>query len=472
MRILKLKISFNNLITLFFVLGLFFLPFNSYEGIAAFGEYKKDSAAIFFLLGSTLIFLRALMIGKIIVPFKNPIYQAFLLFFVWCVISTFINIQEISTSTLKSISGIERFFRQIISITIAGIVFLIFYYNVFILYDTKTLFIKIRRIVFYTFSVVIVYSFFEILIAKFKVTRLEPIFYLFDYFPFTQPFIDLNNSRISSVSFEPPALATYLIFISTWMFSYILTHKGFKKYLPTIFVLLLAFLTGSRSALFFVLFQYLVIFILVLIKTKYKNQVLKLLKYSFLVLLLLFLFKGKTIATYVYEKGTSFSVDEGIHRVSNKSRLGIQYTSLLVFLESPIYGVGFGQQAYRARHLYPKWATENNWEFRLKYLNEKHPKIPPGYNLYTRILAETGGVGFFIFSFFIFIAIATAFLIYKKDNIDNELKLVVLVALIGYTLNGLKIDSFRPFGLWIHLALLLKLTQHIKLRIFSHNEIK
>lgn len=472
MKKLKIKISFNKLLTLFFVLGLFFLPFNSYEGVAAFGEYKKDSAAIFFLLGSVLLFLRALETGKIVIPLNNPIYQIFIIFFIWCFMSTLINIPEISTSTLKGINGLERFFRQIISITIAGVIFLTFYYNVFILYDIKTLFVKIRRIVLYSFIVVLIYAFFETLITKFGFQGLLPFFNLFDYFPFTSPSIDTNLFRISSVTFEPPALATYLIFSSTWMFSYILTHNGFIKYLPTIFVILLTFLTGSRSALFFVLFQYLLIFVLILFKTKYKKQVLKLLKYSFLILALLFLFKGKTLATYIFEKATSFSVEEGDHRVSNKSRLGIQYTSLLVFLESPIYGVGFGQQAYRARYLYPKWATENNWEFRLKYLNEDHPKIPPGYNLYTRILAETGGVGFFIFLFFIFLAIVTAYLIYKKDNLNNEIKLIVLVALIGYTLNGLKIDSFRPFGFWIHLALLLKLTQHTKFRILNHNEVK
>lgn len=81
-------------------------------------------------------------------------------------------------------------------------------------------------------------------------------------------------------------------------------------------------------------------------------------------------------------------------------------------------------------------------------------------------------MGFFIFLFFIFLAIVTAYLIYKKDNLNNEIKLIVLVALIGYTLNGLKIDSFRPFGFWIHLALLLKLTQHTKFRILNHNEVK
>ena len=61
--------------------------------------------------------------------------------------------------------------------------------------------------------------------------------------------------------------------------------------------------------------------------------------------------------------------------------------------------MGFGQQAYKARPKYPKWATENNYEFRLWYLNDKVKSFPPGYNLYTRLLAETGIIGFFIFSF-------------------------------------------------------------------------
>ena len=57
--------------------------------------------------------------------------------------------------------------------------------------------------------------------------------------------------------------------------------------------------------------------------------------------------------------------------ISNRSRFGIQYTSLLIFAENPFFGVGFGQQGFHAKDKYPEWVTKNNYEFDLFYLNEE-----------------------------------------------------------------------------------------------------
>mgnify|MGYP003332648669 CR=1 FL=1 len=74
------------------------------------------------------------------------------------------------------------------------------------------------------------------------------------------------------------------------------------------------------------------------------------------------------------------------HALSNKSRFGIQQAMFEVFLENPISGTGYGLQAFESWKKYPNWAKNNNWEFRLKYLNQNDKKFPPGYNLYLRIL--------------------------------------------------------------------------------------
>ena len=58
---------------------------------------------------------------------------------------------------------------------------------------------------------------------------------IFDYFPFTEAKIDPRGNRISSVTFEAPALGTYLLSISGWMFSYIITSNSKWKYIPTIY---------------------------------------------------------------------------------------------------------------------------------------------------------------------------------------------------------------------------------------------
>ena len=142
--------------------------------------------------------------------------------------------------------------------------------------------------------------------------------------------------------------------------------------------------------------------------------------------------------------------------VSNQSRLGIQYASLQVFKENPLFGVGFGQQTFHNRFHYPSWATLNNYEFRLFYKNEMISNFPPGYNIYVRILTETGLIGFLIFlSLIILIFFLCLNIIKSKSDEKNVLGTVLLVSFIGFFINWLQIDSFRIYGIWICFAILI-----------------
>ncbi|MGV6828235.1 MAG: O-antigen ligase family protein [Flavobacteriales bacterium] len=285
---------------------------------------------------------------------------------------------------------------------------------------------------------------------------------LFDYFPFTETEIDRWHSRISSVTFEPPALGTYLLTISGWMFSYIITENGLKKYFPAISVVLLSLFSDSRSAIFIVFLQSF-IFIIILIKEKRYNQIfIKIMTAITFIVLIIATIKGKEISEYVLAKTTSFGFKDNDHSISNKSRFGIQYTLFQIFLENPISGVGFGQQAFVSKNKYPKWATKNNWEFKLKYLNEDEPSFPPGYNIYFRIMAESGIIGFLIFIFLLFLILyLCVFYIYRKNN-ESLFFVVIFISMIGFFIQWVQTDSFRVFGFWINLALLIKLTQNTK----------
>ncbi|RRO22291.1 O-antigen ligase family protein [Flavobacteriaceae bacterium 14752] len=283
---------------------------------------------------------------------------------------------------------------------------------------------------------------------------------MFDYFPFTESWLDYRNGRLSSVSYAPPVFGMYLMTIAGWMFSYILTHKGLKSVIPTILVVVFVFLSGSRSALFVVIVQLLVFLFYLIKKRKYHSNLIKIAVIAFILSTPFLILKGKVFGEYVYDKVTSFDLDDGTHSISNKSRLGMIYTSGLVFLENPIKGVGFGQVAYEARSLYPAWATKNNWEFEHNYLDNSSKVFPPSYNIYTRLLAETGIIGFSLFTLFIIILI---YVCYKKVGLKNEetiFYLTLLVSFTGYAFNWLQVDTFRVFGFWICLALLIATTKN------------
>ncbi|AEM70409.1 O-antigen polymerase [Allomuricauda ruestringensis DSM 13258] len=436
-----------------FFLGLFFLPFNSFEGYKYIGEFTRDGSILFFL---PIPILAILLKGKFIFPANDIIYQAFLLFFIWIVFSMTLNLFDAHEYYFKGMNGYTRFTRQIFSLLISSVYLFLGYYLVFRGMEPQKLFFTLRKVIFFSFVLVSAYAFLEFLILRLHLTSLEKLIKVFDFFPFTEVKLDYRNRRLSSVTFEPPALATYLFSVSGWMFSYIVTGKGVKKYIPGLIVVFLCLFSGSRSSLFFIGVQ-LAAFVWVLLRKKdYRKYFKRVLIYSLIAGLFAGALFGRTISAYIIDKATSFSIKDDQLSNSNKSRLGIYTASWLVFLENPIVGAGYGQQAFLAKDKYPDWAVKNNWEFRDKYLNENDPSFPPGYNLYLRLLAETGLIGLLIFALFSFMIVTRCLKLIKSDDDTIEIfGLVLFVSMIGFFLNWFKMDTFRVYGFWIGLALLI-----------------
>ena len=225
----------------------------------------------------------------------------------------------------------------------------------------------------------------------------KPLLNLFDYFPFTEAKTDMRLRRISSVTFEPPALGTYLLSIAGWMFSYILTEKKNFKYLPTVIVLFLGFMSGSRAAFFAIIIQFIIASIIFLKNKNLTRNLYRVIIGFSTVSILTITYFSEPIYNYIKKEINSFKLDDSTHSLSNKSRFGIQQAMFYVFLENPISGTGYGLQAFESRKKYPTWAKKNNWEFRLKYLNQNDKRFPPGYNMYLRILSENRVGRLFVF---------------------------------------------------------------------------
>lgn len=463
----KIRTFFDSPLSYTFIaLGIFFIPFNSYDGIPFLGEFSRESCFLFFSFAFFIEALRFVYTHKIKIPLKNPIFIILILTLVWFLLSYFLNYFDISGYYIKKTSGNERFLRQYGALIISSVFLLLTYYNIFRRFSIKWLFTSIRKIFFYSFLVVTVYTLIEACIIYLNMRFLDPLLRIFDYFPFQETWVDYKSGRLSSVSYAPPVFGMYLMTIAGWMFSYMITHKSILYTIPTFLILVFTFLSGSRSALAVIFFQ-LIVFLLYLIK--HRNYHKRLIKIGLVVFILstpFLILKGKIFGEYIVDKITSFNLDDSTHAISNKSRLGIIYTSGLVFLENPIKGVGFGQQAYAARPLYPKWATKNNWEFEQKYLNDDIKVFPPSYNVYTRLLAETGIIGFSLFTLLIITIIYTSYMKTIKKNQYAVYYLVLLTSFSGYAVNWLQVDTFRIFGFWICLALLLILTNNnVKLKI-------
>ena len=451
-----MKINLNILnISLFLILsGIFFIPFNSWEGIPFLGEYYRDSCLLFFIAA----FLILLFKKKIKLPLHSPIFYALVIFFIWALLSTFLNIETVSQYYFKQTSGTIRFIRQFLSLIIAAFILPITFYNCFLNFATEKILYKIRRAIYYSFIIVTIYSIIEVLIVKFNLLFLKTtVLNLFDYLPFVDAKTDPRLARISSVTFEPPALGTYLITIFSWMCSYIITSKSYYKYIPSILVILLAFISGSRAAFFIILIQAIIFIAVISQSQQYSKLFTKIVVALSITISAGLIISAPKIISYLDNEIQSFKLDDADHSLSNKSRFGIQYAMYEVFLENPIIGVGYGQQAFESRAKYPSWAKTNNWEFRLKYLNQNNKRFPPGYNLYLRLVSETGIVGLGIFLLFI-----SYILIWCYNNINsknNLLGIIIFISILGFLLNWLKMDTFRIYGFWICLALIFSFSK-------------
>ena len=433
------------------------MPFNSWDGIPFLGEYYRDSCVLFFIAA----FLILLFKKKIKLPFHSPIFYILVIFFLWALLSTALNTETVSQYYFKQTSGTTRFIRQFLSLIIAAFILPITFYNCFLNFETEKLLYKIRRVIYYSFIIVIIYSIVEVLIVKFNLQFLKkPVLNLFDYFPFVDAKTDLRLGRISSVTFEPPALGTYLITIFSWMCSYIITSKSYYKHIPSIAVILLAFISGSRAAFFIILIQAIIFIVVISQSQQYSKLFTNIIVALSITISTGLIISAPKIISYLDNEIQSFKLDNADHSLSNKSRFGIQYAMYEVFLENPIIGVGYGQQAFESRSKYPSWAKRNNWEFRLKYLNQNNKRFPPGYNLYLRLASEVGIVGVGILLLFI-----SYILIWCYNNINsknNLLGIIIFISIVGFLLNWLKMDTFRIYGFWICLALIFTSTKPIK----------
>ena len=447
---MKLDLNILNVSFVLILAGIFFMPFNSWEGIPFLGEYYRDSCVLFFLLA----FFTILFKKKIKLPFHSPIFYSLIIFLVWAALTTFINFETVLQNSFKQTSGVVRFLRQYFSLVLAAFVLPITFYNSFLKINSKRLIYSIRKVIYYSFVIVIIYSLIEILIVKFNMINLKkPLLNIFDYFPFVEAKTDLRLKRISSITFEPPALGTYLITIFSWMCSYIITSKkSYFKFLPALLVIGLAFVSGSRAAFFIIIIQAIVFVFAISQSYQYNKTFSKIVLTSLIAISVGLLVYAPKIINYVDNEIQSFKLNDEDHSLSNKSRFGIQYAMYQVFLDNPVIGTGYGQQAFDARSKYPSWAKRNNWEFRLKYLNQNSKRFPPGYNLYLRLAAETGALGLLGF-----LLVILYIMIWCYNNLKmqkNLLAIIVFVSMAGFMLNWLKMDTFRIYGFWICLALI------------------
>ncbi|MCZ8197454.1 MAG: O-antigen ligase family protein [Flavobacterium sp.] len=323
----------------------------------------------------------------------------------------------------------------------------------------EDIFLKVRRVFLITLIFAFILGFFETLYTVFGIGKAKSIIELLNYFPFVEK--DIFLDRISSIGNEPPDLALFLISTCSWMLSYIYTEKSIGKYLPTIMILFLTYYSGSRTALIVIFIQLSIFLYIITPKQQFFLIVQKGVLIIFSLSLILVIFESDKVLKSVENKIESLNFKKNLTKnISNQSRFGIQYASLQVFKDNPIIGVGYGQQSFYSRNYYPGWAKKRNYEFKELYENSAVKSFPPAYNIYTRVLAETGIVGFCILLYFIIYVLYSLNKHLRIHNKDNFVLILILyTTLFGLFLYWLQNDTFKIYVLWLSIAIFIKIKQ-------------
>ena len=142
-------------------------------------------------------------------------------------------------------------------------------------------------------------------------------------------------------------------------------------------------------------------------------------------------------------------------KINAGGRFAYLWAETKIFLAHPFWGTGLGGSGFRLYDQLPDWALTNNPEV-TKQLVQTSRIFPNSKNLYLRLLAETGIIGFSIFMAFLLGILAQIgdFLRDPQRKLAGVAGLFSFVAIVSYYLMQ---DSFAMPELWINFGIVVGL---------------
>ena len=147
------------------------------------------------------------------------------------------------------------------------------------------------------------------------------------------------------------------------------------------------------------------------------------------------------------------SIEDFIVQNSAGARAAYTFGALGAYDESPWFGVGVGASGfYIYKHL-PDWAMTSVPEI-AKQLSPDSRLYPNPKNMYARLLAETGLIGFFIFLAFQFHLLGDILLVLQKNEAWLRfLGVAGLFSWIAIMISNVTQDSFAIPNIWLNFGI-------------------
>jgi O-antigen ligase len=154
------------------------------------------------------------------------------------------------------------------------------------------------------------------------------------------------------------------------------------------------------------------------------------------------------------------SVEEFIIENSAGARAAYTAGAMGAYEESPIAGVGLGASGFYIYDNLPDWAMTTVPEI-ARQLSPENRLYPNPKNMYVRLLAETGLLGFFGFIAFLFSILGDVLLALKKDQtILHYVGIAGLFSWLAVAMYNGTQDSFATPNIWINFGILAGVTAH------------
>jgi len=152
------------------------------------------------------------------------------------------------------------------------------------------------------------------------------------------------------------------------------------------------------------------------------------------------------------------SAEEFIIENSAGARAAYTFGALGAYEESPVTGVGLGASGFYIYDHLPDWAMTTVPEI-ARQLSPENNLIPNPKNMYARLLAETGLIGFFLFIAFQFSLLGDALIALKNNSsLMRFLGIAGLFTWIAVVIYNVTQDSFATPNIWINFGILAGLT--------------
>lgn len=152
------------------------------------------------------------------------------------------------------------------------------------------------------------------------------------------------------------------------------------------------------------------------------------------------------------------SVEDFVIANSAGARAAYTFGALGAYEESPILGVGLGASGFYIYDHLPDWALTTVPEI-ARQLSPENRLYPNPKNMYVRLLAETGLIGFFVFVAFLFSVLGDSLrALQSRTLLGRYLGIAGIFSWFAIAFYNITQDSFTTPNLWINFGIIVGMT--------------